>query len=58
MKLVLDTLEQHVSTKEANNLLNKLHSGELEIEHQEMKIKALVEFFNVHLKTFMDPLSA
>lgn len=33
MKTVLETLSHHISTKEANLILSKLHSGELEKEY-------------------------
>ncbi|CAD8105567.1 unnamed protein product [Paramecium sonneborni] len=57
VKAVLQAFEQKISTKDGNNLLYRLHTGQLEKDYYEKKIQGLVELFQTHLKQILEPLS-
>ncbi|CAD8098717.1 unnamed protein product [Paramecium primaurelia] len=56
VKGVLQAFEQKISTKDGNNLLYRLHTGQLEKDYYEKKIQGLVELFQTHLQQILEPL--
>ncbi|CAD8094525.1 unnamed protein product [Paramecium sonneborni] len=58
VQTVMSALNAKISTKEANILLYRLHTGDLEREHYEKKIQALVELFHQNVKQLLEPMAS